>query len=119
MRPFKRSMRTINPGYGQFRWVVLLLGIAIILPTVCLLWFMNEVVKSERLIIRQKLTGVYRNKLQEATDEVDKQWADRCRQLERRPSVPFYRQFVSVVSQNGCDALIVYDEAGERLYPAI
>ena len=114
-----RILHHLNPGYGQFRWVVLLLAVAVILPTVCLLWFMNEVVKNERLVVRQKLTTSYRNLLAEATTNVEEQWAEYCKPLERRPSVPFYRQFVTAIHQNGYDGLLVYDESGRRLYPAM
>lgn len=43
----------------QLRWVILLLAIAVILPTVCLLWFMTQAVRNERLAIRQKLIDSY------------------------------------------------------------
>jgi signal transduction histidine kinase len=114
-----KFMRHINPGFGQFRWVVLLLAVAVILPTVCLLWFMNEVVKSERLVVRQRLTTFYKDRLAEVSGKVGGQWADSCRQLERRPSIHPYRQFVTAASQNGCQALLVYDDTGRRLYPVV
>jgi signal transduction histidine kinase len=119
MRPFTRSMRDINPGYGQFKWIVLLLAVAVILPTICLLWFMNAVVDYERLVVRQRLTSVYKTQLAEVTGKVDARWAEHCRRLERRPSVHPYRQFVSGVGQNGCDGLLLFDEFGRRLYPAL
>ena len=114
-----KFIRHINPGFGQFRWVVLLLAVAVILPTVCLLWFMNKVVKSERLVVRQRLTTFYKGRLVEVTAKVSEQWADSCRQLERKPSVHPYRQFVSAVGQSGYDGLLIYDDAGQRLYPVI
>ncbi|MCX5644782.1 MAG: HAMP domain-containing sensor histidine kinase [Phycisphaerae bacterium] len=114
-----KSLRHLHPGFGQFRWVVLLLAVAVILPTVCLLWFMNEVVKNERLVVRQKLTTVYRNRLAEVAGKVASQWADSCRQWGRRSSPPPYRQFVLAVGQNNCEGLLIYDDAGERLYPVI
>jgi signal transduction histidine kinase len=114
-----KFIRHLNPGFGQFRWVVLLLAVAVILPTVCLLWFMNEVVKNERLVVRQRLTTFYKNRLAEVAVKVGDQWADSCRQLERRPSVHPYRQFVSATGQNGYEALLVYDDAGRRLYPVV
>ncbi|MFH1884411.1 MAG: hypothetical protein ABIL62_17085 [Planctomycetota bacterium] len=52
-----KNKGTINAGYNQFRWVVLLLAIAVILPTVCLLWFMSRAVKNERLAVRQTRRG--------------------------------------------------------------
>jgi signal transduction histidine kinase len=114
-----RILRHLNPGYGQFRWVVLLLAVAVILPTVCLLWFMSEVVKSERLSVRQRLVTPYENQLTEAAAKAEEQWVDYCRLLERRPSVHFYRQLVSAAIQNDYDALLVYDETGNRVYPAL
>jgi signal transduction histidine kinase len=59
---------TTNPT-GQLRWVVLLLGMAVVLPTVCLLWFMSSAVKNERLAMLQKLKGIYQNRLDEAAAE--------------------------------------------------
>ncbi len=46
---------------NQLRWVMLLLAAAVILPTVCLLWFMNQAMRNERLAVRQKLIDVYRD----------------------------------------------------------
>lgn len=112
-------MRSINPGYGQFRWVVLLLTVAVILPTLCLLWFMNEVVKSERLAVRQRLTSVYKAKLADATERIEQRWAERCRVLEGRPALSPYRQFVAAVGQFDCAGLILYDSDGRRLYPLL
>jgi len=114
-----KFLRHLNPGFGQFRWVVLLLAVAVILPTVCLLWFMNEVVKNERLVVRQKLTTVYKNRLTEVAGKVNDQWGESCRQWERRSSIHAYRQFVSAVAQNGCEGLLIYDDAGQRLYPIV
>jgi len=99
--------------------MVLLLAVAVILPTVCLLWFMSEVVKSERLVVRQKLTTFYKGRLAEATAAVNAKWADYCRHLERRPSVHPYRQFAAAAGQNGYDGLLVFDDAGRRLYPSL
>jgi signal transduction histidine kinase len=114
-----RFIRHFDPGFGQYRWVVLLLAVAVILPTVGLLWFMNQVVRSERLAVRQRLTTLYTGQLIEVAGKVGEQWADLCQSLERRPSLHPYRQFVAAVGQGGVDGLLVYDDAGQRLYPAL
>lgn len=119
MRSLTKAMRGINPGYGQFRWVVLLLAVAVVLPTLCLLWFMNEVVKNERLAVRQRLTSVYKAKLAETTALVEQSWAERCHVLDGRPSAHPYNQLVAAVGQSVCAGLIVYDGAGQRLYPIV
>lgn len=112
-------MRGINPGYGQFRWVVLLLAVAVILPTLCLLWFMGEAVKSERLAVRQRLTTAYKERLARATTQVEQAWIDRCRVLEERSTAHPYPQFVSATGRSGHAGLLVFDLAGRRLYPAL
>jgi signal transduction histidine kinase/tetratricopeptide (TPR) repeat protein len=114
-----KFLRHIHLGFGQFRWVVLLLAVAVILPTVCLLWFMNKVVQNERLVVRQKLTLFYKGRLAEAIDQANAGWTDYYRHLERKSSVHPYRQFASAVSQDGYAGLVVYDGAGQRLYPLI
>ncbi len=114
-----RILRHLNPGYGQFGWVVLLLAIAVILPTVCLLWFMSEVVRNERLVVGQRLITPYENQLTEAAAKAEEQWLEYCKLLERRPAAHFYRQLVSAAVQNDYDALLVYDETGSRLYPVL
>ena len=59
-----KSKAKIDAGYSQLRWVILLLAIAVILPTVCLLWFMTQAVKNERLAVRQKLVDMYTKRVE-------------------------------------------------------
>ena len=54
------------------RWVVLLLAIAVILPTVCLLWFMTQAVKNERLAVQQRFIDVYESKLDKALEQFNR-----------------------------------------------
>ena len=62
-------------GFGQFRWVVLSLIVAIVLPTICLLWFMGQAVKNERLVIRQKMLEFYTNDVKDyAKEELSNDW---------------------------------------------
>ena len=64
-----------NNTNSQLQWVMLLLVIAVVLPSVCLLWFMNQAVKNERFAIRQKLTDLYTNKAKKIIDEnIDSYW---------------------------------------------
>ena len=121
-----KTKGTINAGYNQLRWVVVLLAIAVILPTVCLLWFMSQAVKNERLAVRQKLTDVYQQRLDILSERVDDLWSDRVSFVEQETSVK--RQPVEIFDllagrDNGtggskiCDAIIIYDSNGMLLYP--
>jgi len=106
----------------------LLLAIAVILPTVCLLWFMTQAVKNERLAVRQKLTDVYQQRLDILSKRVDDLWSDRVSFVEQEMSVK--RQPVEMFAllagrDNGtsgskkiCDAIIIYDSNGKLVYPA-
>ena len=50
---------------NQLQWIGLL-SLAIVLPTVSLLWFMSRVVANERLVVQQKLATLYHEKLKDA-----------------------------------------------------
>lgn len=54
-----RGRKLNSDGYGQLWPVFTLLAVAVILPTVCLLWFMSRAVENERLAVRQKLMDFY------------------------------------------------------------
>jgi len=119
MRSLTKAMRSLNPGYGQFRRVVLLLAVAVILPTLCLLWFMGEAVQSERLAVRQRLTTAYTDRLDKATVQVARKWVERCRVLEEQSAAHPYPQFVQATGPSGYAGLLVFDLAGRRSYPAL
>jgi len=114
-----RLKQKVNTGYDQFRWVVLLLLVAVILPTVCLLWFMNEAIDNEHLVIRQKLITFYQGQLDETMRNVDTDWAQRCRRFEQDEPMHLYQEFVLAVGQDGCDGLLIYEDSGRRLYPLL
>jgi len=122
-----KTKGTISAGYNQLRWVVLLLAIAVILPTVCLLWFMTQAVKNERLAVRQKLTDVYQQRLDILSKRVDDLWSGRISFVEQETALK--RQPVEMFDllagrENGtsgqkiCDAIIIYDSNGKLVYPA-
>jgi len=114
------SVRKLNPGYGQFRWVVLLLAVAVILPTLCLLWFMNEAVSSTRLAVRQKLVTIYEDQLPTVARQVEEGFAADCRSAkDKARGLDPYGQFRLAVTEHHCEGLIVYSPNGDPLYPAL
>ncbi len=108
------------------RWVVLLLAVAVILPTLCLLWFMSRAVKNERLAVRQKLSDIYRQRLGTLSNRIDELWSARIEILEqqaameRRPVEMFERLVGRESTESSskiCDAIIIFDSNGKLLYP--
>ncbi len=87
---------------GGLRWVILLLIAAVILPTVCLLWFMNQAVKNERLAIRQKLVGIYKNRLETSARE------------------KLYDDWIGLnTGTSATDGFLVFDSNNELTYPVV
>ena len=62
--------------------VLLLLMVVVLVPTACVLWFMNLAMRNERLAIRQQLEDVYRGHLLGAQADLDQHWAELLRQAE-------------------------------------
>ena len=111
---------------NQLRWVVLLLAIAVILPTVCLLWFMNQAVRNERLAVRQKLTVIYQKGLETLSKRIDDLWSARIGVIEQETTVPrqpieIFERLVNPENElsdpNICNAVIIFDRNGRLVYP--
>ncbi|MDF7799067.1 HAMP domain-containing sensor histidine kinase [Pontiellaceae bacterium B1224] len=104
----------------HFQWAVLLLVIAVLLPTVCLLWLMGHAVENERLAIRQKLVDSYRLVLSDQLRSTDQEWIERIRQTEILLSGPPPHMLPVLVENGLADGLLVYDrESNELLYPVV
>ncbi|MHC4575614.1 MAG: histidine kinase dimerization/phospho-acceptor domain-containing protein [Planctomycetota bacterium] len=113
-------------SYGQLRWVILLLAIAVILPTVCLLWFISQAVKNERLAVRQKLISAYQRELEELAQKYDNAWSSRMNLLDKETEAPrepieVFRLATTRDRDTGrsyiSDSVIIYDSSGNLLYP--
>ena len=116
---YRRS--TAGTGHGQGAWPVLcLLVVAVVAPTACVLWFMTQAMRNERLAVRQTLTEVYRGQLVSARGELEAYWqekadrlADAESEVEARPTVVFAR----LVRKGVCHSVIVCDAEGRVRYP--
>ncbi|MBL7154230.1 MAG: hypothetical protein ISS79_10980, partial [Phycisphaerae bacterium] len=115
-----RSKISVDTGSGQLRWVILLLAIAVILPTVCLLWFMTQAVENVRMAARQILINEYSERLSGLAGTVDNVWAKRVMAVESRPDANAIQQFASfVLDEPLAQGALVYDGSGNLVYPII
>jgi len=118
----RRNIQT-NTSAGQLKWVILLLVVAVILPTVCLLWFMTQAVDNVRMATRQKLIDLYAEKLETAAAEIDTLWRERITLIENSAAdmaAPAnFRAFALSYGENSqtAGALVTYDQSGNLLYP--
>lgn len=114
-----RSM--IRPtGSGQQLWPVLaLLLLAVLIPTVCVVWFMSQVVSNERLAVRQRLIDVYQGQLESLRTRLQADWQVRLAGLSpdsARLNPP--AEFERLIRTGKWDSVIVRDASGNVLYPA-
>jgi two-component system, OmpR family, phosphate regulon sensor histidine kinase PhoR len=97
---------------------MLLLLLAVLVPSVCLLWFMNQAVHNVRLAVRQKLADAYRANLAVMQNQLEAHWRQTADALDAEagrlaPSALFARQ----VRAGLADAVICFDAAGNVVYP--
>src|ERR1035437_3244894 len=110
---------SIGAGRPSGSWLMLLLLLAVLVPSVCLLWFMNQAVQNERLAVRQKLVDAYRVNLAVMQSQLEACWRQTGDTLDAEAdrlstSVLFAKQ----VRAGLADAVICLDAAGNVAYPS-
>jgi signal transduction histidine kinase len=120
-----RTRGKISARNDQLWWVVLLLAIAVILPTVCLLWFMNQAVRNDRLAVRQKLTDIYQLRLDTLSKSLDDLWSGRINSVRQKAAACQSVEMFDLLTGRDrgadglpiCDAVVIYDSNGTLFYP--
>ncbi len=108
----------INHVSNQFRWVILLLATVVILPSVCLLWFMNQAVKNERLVVRQKLIDLYQEKTAPLLEHLEQSRLDFERKVKQMDESQPHSFFLDqCIEQEHAGGLLIYDASGQVLFP--
>ena len=107
----------LNDRRNQLQWVALL-AVAVLLPTVSLLWFLSRVVANERLVIHQKLASLYQDKLEAATARTESLCAGRLAILDQiKPATNPYALFRRLVLEENFQGVLVWDANGNLSYP--
>jgi signal transduction histidine kinase len=107
-----------NTGQGQFRLVILLVAIAVILPTVCLLWFMTQAVKNERLAARQKLINVYKEKTRPLIEHLQQRCLEFEQEIQRVGQSDTFSLFTEFCCDKGyAEGVLIYDSNNHILFP--
>lgn len=113
------SYRTAGgTGYGSALWPVSLALLIVLIPTACVLWFLNEAVQNERLAARQKLLEAYRSQLPLLRERLDAYWQRQAAALDGAAGkLPGPAAFAACVRGGLADAVVCYDAAGRLAYP--
>jgi len=113
--------RTKQSGtdYGSGLWPVLLSLLVVLVPTACVLWFLNEAVQNERLASRHKLLQAYRVQLPLLRDRLDAYWQQQSQALDAMAAESSAAEtFAACVGGGIADSVVVYDASGRLSYPA-
>ncbi len=99
----------------------MLLAAAVILPTVCLLWFMTAAVRNERLAVRQKLVDFYTAKAQDLTTSAAQNWTARKAELLALDELLRQKPFPVLDKKNppSYAGAVLFDEKNNILYPTV
>src|SRR5213596_3503604 len=73
----------IRRGQDSDVWPVVLLLFAVLVPAVCLLWFMGAAMRNERLAARQKLADAYRVQLSLSQARLQQHWRETAGELDK------------------------------------
>jgi signal transduction histidine kinase len=98
--------------------VLCLLALAVIIPSACVLWFMTQAMRNERLAVRQHLTEIFQSSLDQAAKQIDEYWYKKeitCRSLPQ--TFPLQKKFHELVNRPGCDTALIFNSDGELAYP--
>src|SRR6185436_13039212 len=115
----RRLIRTIaRTGQDSDVWPVVLLLFAVVVPAVCLLWFMGAAMRNERFAARQRLADAYRSQLSSSRAQLEAYWEEKAGELERLAqtnSAP--AAFARCVLSGSVDGVVILDEQGRVIYP--
>jgi signal transduction histidine kinase len=93
---------------------------AVLVPTACLVYFMNEAVDKERTLAARQLNEAYTAELQAAARDIQRSWEQRARELDARSGSQTPSAFFEHCVRDGiADSVIVLDEHGAPAYPAL
>ena len=114
-----RRYRSSRIGTGRFAqwWPVLLSLLVVLVPTVCVLWFMTEAVQNRRLVVSRTLADA---DFTVAQERLEHYWDAQAAVLQQSwlegqsPSAAF-RQ---CVLENLADSVVYYGGDGQPVYPA-
>jgi len=109
-------MRT-GSAHGQRLWPMLLLLVAVIVPTVSMLWFMLAAIDNERVAVRQRLVSAYRAQLIGVKTQLAARLQQSAAELDRRfVGESCASVFASLVRAGEADSVICADD--DAPYPA-
>lgn len=116
----KNIQRKTNTGQSKELWpVIILLSLIVIVPTIGLLWFMTKAVQNERIVVRQKVSDIYKSYLKNVKADIDDFWKNKISAIAKgKKNITAGDHFAYFIKNEFADSVIIYDNKGQLLYPA-
>jgi signal transduction histidine kinase len=95
--------------------LTILLLVVVLVPSACVLWFMNEAVTGQASAARQRVLEAYRGQLRLVRSRIDAYWQIRAEQLQGSGEPG--ERFAHLVADHGADAVVLLGEDGSIAYP--
>ncbi len=96
---------------------MLLLLVAVLLPSAGVLWFMARAIDNERLAVRERLTQAYRSQLVAMQGRLEAQWHEVIQSAGAAEADKDGRALDALLAAAHCDSAILYDANSQVVYP--
>ncbi|MBN2497760.1 MAG: HAMP domain-containing histidine kinase [Deltaproteobacteria bacterium] len=98
--------------------VFLTLLVVVLVPSACVLWFLNTALENESLALRQKTDQIRRQHALGIRELLERTWSSRLEDLEDVAQLDPRQAFSTVVRAGLADAVVLLDDQGRPTYPA-
>ena len=107
-----------NTGRDASAWPVLLLLLAVLVPSGGVIWMMRQAMENERFAVRQRMTDFYQVQLGTARSHAGFYWHKQLEEMDRKTKEELASAWFSrLVTEGLVDTLIVWGAEGEVEYP--
>ncbi len=110
-------------GLDRSNWLVpLFLILGVLLPTGCVLWFMNDAATSQAAAAGQSVTEAYRSQLPLLRDRVEAYWQTRAADLDSQAGAGTPANFARAVKAGVADSIVylgIYPQPVPALHPEV
>jgi signal transduction histidine kinase len=103
-------------------WAILLLVVAVVLPTACLLFFLNQAVRNERLAVRQKLIDIYSSRADSLLVEHSANFPAYDKKLLSDSASLSPAEFFETFADTGkspWQGMVIYNKDGKLTFPVL
>ncbi len=97
--------------------VLLILLLAALVPSACVIWFMNAAIENQQLAMRQRLTDLYLNELDQVRKRINEQLEGRVSELTRAARSKPSEAFSQIVYAEVAPSAIVMGRDNQIVYP--